>query len=85
MAGPAPVAFDLDDAGLQQAATDWYGWLLSERRLADHTLEAYVRDLLGFFAFAADHTGAPPTIDSLSAWRAADFRAWLSRHSLPCP
>lgn len=85
MAGPAPVetaGFDLDDPGLQQAATDWYGWMRSERRLADHTLEAYVRDLNRFFDFIAEHVGSGLTLDRLAGLRAADFRAWLSHRTV---
>ena len=85
MAGPAPVAaaaFDLDDPGLRKAATDWYGWLLTERRLADHTLDAYVRDLNAFFVFISEHTGGAPTLHGLAGLRGADFRAWLSHRTV---
>ncbi len=82
MAGPAAVIFEFDDAALHQAATDWYGWIRSERRLADHTLEAYVRDLLGFIDFISGHVGDTPTLKNFADLKAADFRAWLARRAM---
>ena len=85
MAGPATVAtagFDLDDPGLRQAATDWYGWLLSERRLAEHTLAAYARDLNAFLVFTGEHVGGGLNLDRLASLESADFRAWLSRRTM---
>ncbi len=82
MAGPAGLDLPLDDPPLRQAATAWYDWLKSERRLAELSLDAYVRDIAAFLAFVAEHAGAPPTLALLADLRAADFRAWLARRAM---
>ena len=82
MAGPAGIEISLEDPRLQQAAADWYVWLKSERRVAELTLEAYLRDLDAFLSFAAEHAGTPPTLTTLAAMRTADFRAWLAQRTM---
>lgn len=82
MAGPAGLDLPLDDPPLRQAATAWYDWLKSERRLAELSLDAYVRDIAAFLAFVAEHAGAPPTLALLADLRATDFRAWLARRAM---
>jgi integrase/recombinase XerC len=81
MAGPAAIlglAGRLPlDAGLEAAIGDWGAWLTHERRLSDHTLAAYGRDLCDFLEFATRHVGGPLTLATLAALRTADFRAWL--------
>jgi len=79
MAEPAgltalPVAPDLE-----AAHGDWRAWLVGERRVADHTIVAYERDIGAFLIFLADHLGTPPTLDDLSGLKAMDFRAYLAR------
>jgi integrase/recombinase XerC len=56
----------------------WRRWLMHERRASRHTIDAYVSDLGGFFAFVAEHRGAPPTLAELAALGRGDFRAWLA-------
>ena len=56
----------------------WRGWLRHERRAAARTVDAYCRDLAGFFAFMTEHRGAPPTLADLAALGRGDFRAWLA-------
>ncbi len=56
----------------------WRDWLRHERRAAAHTLDAYGRDLAGFFRFMAEHLGRPPTLADLAALGRGDFRAWLA-------
>jgi integrase/recombinase XerC len=53
--------------------------LASEKRASAHTVAAYGRDLIAFFAFLADHLGAPPDLAALSGLGTQDFRAWLAR------
>ncbi len=81
MAGPAPILglggrLPLDPA-LEAAIGEWGAWLAHERRLSDHTLAAYGRDLCDFLEFSTRHVGGPLTLETLAALRAADFRAWL--------
>ena len=60
------------------AIEDWRAWLAHERRISDHTLDAYSRDLGGFLRFAAEHLGYPPGLQDLRALGPADFRGFLA-------
>lgn len=64
---------------LAQARQDWLHWLQHERRLADHTLEAYQRDVDTFLSFLTQHRGEAPTLKSLPDLAASDLRAYLAR------
>lgn len=66
------------NADLRRAVDDWADWLAFERRASPHTLAAYGRDLADFLEFMAQHQGGPLTLDTMSALRLADFRAWLA-------
>ncbi len=81
MARPAPID-GTPPTDLEREVGRWLGWLAHERRAADHTVEAYTRDLTAFLEFLTGHLGAPPGLDDLAALRAADFRAWLSRRTM---
>lgn len=63
---------------LQSAFQRWQGWLKSERRTSDHTIDGYVRDVAGFLRFLVDHRGGPLNLATLEALTAQDFRAWLA-------
>jgi integrase/recombinase XerC len=57
------------------------GWtrdLLSVRRLAPNTLEAYGRDLGQFVNFLGPHTGGPVSLATLREMRPADIRAFMA-------
>ncbi len=71
-------AFNLasDAAALAQG---WLASLKSERRLAVKTLEAYSRDLAQFGAFMQEHLAGPPSLKTLAALEASDFRAFMAR------
>ena len=57
----------------------WQRELLSVRRLADNTLEAYSRDLDQFLQFLAGHTGGPVTLGTLKELRGGDIRAFMAQ------
>ncbi len=57
---------------------DWRAWLAHERRISNHTLDAYSRDLGSFLRFTAEHLGYPPGLQDLRALEAADFRGFLA-------
>ncbi|HSR55955.1 MAG TPA: tyrosine recombinase XerC [Alphaproteobacteria bacterium] len=85
MAGPAPIqglteGLALDPA-LARAVNAWAAWLGRERRLSDHTLAAYGRDLKDFLEFITVHVGGPLTLSTLARIRTADFRAWLAQRA----
>lgn len=63
---------------LRRALADWQAWLAHEKRVSPHTRDAYERDIIDFLSFAIVHGGGPPSLESLAAFRTADFRAWLA-------
>lgn len=77
MAGPEQIGFSAATDTLE-AIRDWQRWISAERRLSDHTLDAYSRDIASFFAFLTSHLGTPPSTTDLDALSAADFRAYLA-------
>lgn len=75
MAEPSTECAD----GLAQARCAWHAWLAHERRLADHTLEAYGRDVDAFLGFLVQHRGEDLTLADLADLSASDLRAYLAR------
>ncbi len=78
---PDPQALILDLKGepaLRSAAQSWQSWLSNERRLAEHTVIGYARDVLAFMDFMDGHLGFPPGVRDMGTLRAADFRAYLA-------
>ena len=75
----APVTEFAAEPAVVSAIEDWRGWLAHERRVSDHTLDAYSRDLQGFLNHAAEHLGYPPGLQDLEALSSADFRGYLAR------
>ncbi|MGO1119831.1 tyrosine recombinase XerC [Rhodovibrionaceae bacterium A322] len=69
-------------ADLEAALGDWFGWLALEKRMSEHTLEAYRRDLSAFLTFLSNHLGQAPSLQDLNSLRTADFRAWLAQRAL---
>jgi len=68
----------LVDAAVGGHIAGWTRDLLSVRRLAPKTLEAYGRDLGQFVNFLAPHTGGPVSLATLRELRAADIRAFMA-------
>ena len=66
---------------IKQLIAQWQSWLLNERRYSPHTLDAYSRDLSGFFDFAAEHLGKVPETSDLAKLEVRDFRAYLSQRA----
>ncbi|MEP2942414.1 MAG: tyrosine recombinase XerC [Hyphomicrobiales bacterium] len=64
---------------LAKACQRWRMSLVSERRLAENTLEAYDRDIEQFLSFLTEHLGGSPSIKDLNALRPADLRSFLAR------
>lgn len=73
MAGPP--------AELAAAYQGWLDWLVSERHYADHTLDAYQRDLEHFFASQSEqgHALLPPARDGFRGWLAGMQAAGLAK------
>lgn len=62
----------------QDALAAFSGWLASERRAADKTVEAYQRDVANFLNFLGEHLGEAPTVARLSKLGRNDVIAWLA-------
>ena len=67
------------DPGAQEALLRWQSQLASERRASEHTVEAYLRDVIAFLDFMSGHCGERVSIALLTKLKTGDFRAWLAR------
>jgi len=74
--GDIPAAPDV-----QSAVLSWRDWLEHERRTSVHTIDAYLRDLIAFLNFSAEHLGSPPGLQELASFRPADFRSYLAKRA----
>lgn len=63
---------------LRSAMGDWRDWMEVEKRLAEHTVEAYQTDLIKFLAFLSEYKGGEIKLKKLEALSLMDFRAWLA-------
>lgn len=81
MTPPANKADASSDSldGLWLARQDWRNWLELERRLSEHTLEAYGRDVDAFLGFLVQHRGEGVVLADLADLTASDLRAYLAR------
>lgn len=72
------VLHSLDEKG---AATvnRWLRYLVSEKQVSGHTVEAYTRDVGDFFSFLQNHVGNTLTLTTLTALEVRDFRAFLAQ------
>jgi integrase/recombinase XerC len=66
------------DRTLANNIKDWWTWISDERRLSDHSLEAYRRDLSGFLTFLAGHRGETLSLATLEQIKRMDVRSWLA-------
>lgn len=64
---------------LAKAYQRWRMSLVSERRLAANTLEAYDRDIGQFLSFLTNHLGGSPSIQDLNNLRPSDLRGFLAK------
>lgn len=63
---------------VERAVNAWFVYLLTERQLAAHTVEAYRRDLGQFLKFLISHFAQPPDLKLLFSLSARDVRAFLA-------
>lgn len=66
------------DPHLMTERSAWLTNLAQERRLSEHTLDAYERDTRQFLTFMTGHLGGPTTLRDIEILRPADFRAFLA-------
>ena len=66
----------LGDAELTTAVEDYLA-RLNARNSSHHTVDAYGRDLAGFFRFVAEYRQEVPSIDLLGRLGLVDFRAYI--------
>lgn len=84
MAGPAAVdALDVAsavvDGEVRDALARWQTQLATERRASEHTVEAYLRDVVAFLYFMSAHCGGRVSVSELTSLKTGDFRAWLAK------
>jgi integrase/recombinase XerC len=63
---------------VDRAVNAWFVYLMTERQLAAHTVEAYRRDLGQFLSFLAGHFDRQPDLKLLLSLTARDVRAFLA-------
>lgn len=76
-----PLGAAAAEPALKRALEGWIDWLAHEKRVSEHTLDGYARDVAAFLTFVAEHLGFKPGLKDLSRLAAIDFRAWLARMS----
>ena len=72
-AGALGAAPDVD-----RAVNAWFVYLMTERQLAAHTVEAYRRDLSQFLRFLGGHFARRPDLKMLLGLSARDVRSFLA-------
>ncbi|ODR96986.1 recombinase XerC [Methyloceanibacter superfactus] len=63
---------------VDRAVNAWFVYLMTERQLAAHTVEAYRRDLGQFLSFLAGHFDRQPDLKLLLSLTARDVRSFLA-------
>jgi len=66
-------------ADLRVEIRSWYAHLAGEKRLADLSLIAYIRDVASFFEFLCDHQGGPADLATIRDLHLRDFRSFLAK------
>ncbi len=56
----------------------WLHYLITEKRVADKTVEAYTRDIEQFFEFLFEHLAGAASLKDLAELSPRDFRAFLA-------
>jgi integrase/recombinase XerC len=67
------------DRSVREALLRWQTQLASERRASEHTVEAYLRDVIAFLDFMSGHCGERVSVAALTKLKTGDFRAWLAK------
>ncbi len=67
------------DSRLMAERTRWLDALAGERRLSQHTLDAYERDTRQFLIFLTGHVAAPASLADVETLRPADLRSFLAQ------
>tara|TARA_B110000438_G_C15691737_1_gene597088 strand:- start:109 stop:1056 length:948 start_codon:yes stop_codon:yes gene_type:complete len=69
--------FEVEPA-VSRAVENWQQWLIHERRISIHTLNAYTHDLNNFLQFLSEHLGFSIGLDDLGSLKTQDFRSFLA-------
>ena len=64
---------------LGEAINNWYVHLETERRLSDHTVNAYIQDIEQFLEFLTNHIGNHPNLKDITELKITDFRAFMAK------
>ncbi|MDG1437487.1 MAG: tyrosine recombinase XerC [Emcibacteraceae bacterium] len=63
---------------LKPLIIQWQDYMITEKRVSPHTHEAYLRDVVKFLSFLAQHVGKSPDKGILEGLKPADFRSYLA-------
>lgn len=63
---------------LREVIARWCGWLKDERRYSLHTLDAYTRDLAGFFEYLRQSRQKDTALKDLNRLSVRDFRGYIA-------
>ena len=66
------------DAALENLTHNWLDMLQSQRRLSDHTLSNYRRDIKQFFTFLGAYWSRPVTPADMTSLELTDLRAFMA-------
>jgi integrase/recombinase XerC len=76
------VAFGLASLNISPSLSEvlerWYLWLKEERRLSDHSLDGYRRDIIFFTEFLNHHLGKSIDLKDFTELKTRDFRSYLA-------
>ncbi|MDJ0613198.1 MAG: tyrosine recombinase XerC [Rhizobiaceae bacterium] len=64
---------------LAEEKSSWLGWLATEKRVSDKTLDAYERDVRQFLQYLTGHVGEPAGLRNIANLKPLDMRGFLAR------
>lgn len=66
---------------LKNTIESWKIWLALEKKVSNHTINAYHLDLENFLVFLTNHLGHTPNLSSYKKLQHSDYRSYLAKRS----